>query len=162
MLAALARAGAQLNEPGYLAAAARTFEFVSKQLVVSADGDVLRLRGSAAPAAPADYAALALGCRELARAAKRPDAGALADRLMARAGSVFFDPVQGIYFASPAALPAGVFVRGPAAGDPPGAESLALMAGASPEQAAALTKALATGLIDGVTAPGEVLLALKP
>ena len=160
MLAALARAGVQLKEPAYLAAAARTFDAVSKQLVVSADGDVRRLRGSAAPGAPADYAALALGCREFAKAARRPDAEALANRLLARAGSMFFDPAQGTYLASPAVLPVGEFVRAPAAGDPPGADALALMAGAPPEQAASLTKALAASL-NADTVPGDVLLALQ-
>ena len=160
ILAALARAGAQLNEPAYLAAAARTFDLVSKQLVVSADGEVRRLLGSAAPGAPADYAALALGCREYAKAARRADAEALANRLLARAGGMFFDPAQGTYLASPAALPVGVFVRAPAGGDPPGADSLALLAGAPAEQATALTKALAAGL-NADMVPGDVLLALQ-
>jgi uncharacterized protein YyaL (SSP411 family) len=161
MLAALARAGAQLHEPAYLAAAVRTFDVVSKELVISADGDVRRLRGSAAPGAPADYAALALGCREFAKTARRADAEALSNRLMARAGSMFFDPAQGTYLASAATLPVGVFVRAPAAGDPPGADSLALMAGAPPEQAAALMKTLAASLNDGDTAPGDILLVLQ-
>jgi hypothetical protein len=160
ILAALARAGAQLNEPAYLAAAARTFDLVSKQLVVSADGEVRRLLGSAAPGAPADYAALALGCREFANAARRADGEALANRLLARAGGIFFDPAQGTYLASPAALPVGVFVRAPAGGDPPGADSLALLAGAPAEQATALTKALAAGL-NADMVPGDVLLALQ-
>ena len=116
--------------------------------------------GAAAPGAPADYAALALGCREFAKAARRADAEALANRLLARAGGLFFDQAQGIFLASPAALPVGVFVRAPAAGDPPGADSLALLAGAPAEQAAALTKALAASL-NGDTAPGDVLLALQ-
>jgi hypothetical protein len=160
MLAALARAAAQLNDPGYLAAATRTFELVSKQFVVSADSDVRRLLGSAAPGAPADYTALALGCREFANAAHRADAETLANRLMARAGSVFFDPAQGAYSASAATLPIGVFVRVPADDDPPGAESIALMAGPPAEQAAALAKALAASL-NGDTSPGDVLLALQ-
>jgi hypothetical protein len=159
MLAALARAGAQLNNPGYLAAAARTFAIVSKQFVVSADGDVRRLSGSEAPGAPADYGALALGCREFAKAAKRADANALADRLLARAGRVYFDPARGVYFASAATLPPGIFARVPADDDPPGAAALALMAGAPAEQAAALTRTLAASL-NGDTNPGDVLLAL--
>jgi hypothetical protein len=134
---------------------------VSKELVISADGDVRRLRGSAAPGAPADYAALALGCREFAKTARRADAEALSNRLIARAGSMFFDPAQGTYLASAATLPVGVFVRAPAAGDPPGADSLALMAGAPPEQAAALMKTLAASLNDGDTAPGDILLVLQ-
>ena len=72
----------------------------------------------------------------------------------------FFDPAQGTYLASPATLAVGIFVRAPAAGDPPSAASLALMAGAPPEQAAALTKALAATLNDD-TVPGDVLLALQ-
>ena len=121
ILAALARAGAQLNEPRYLTAAAHTFDVVSKQLIVSADGDVRRLFGSNTPGSPADYAALAIGCREFAKATKRAEAETLADRLLARAGSVFFDPAQGTYLASPATLPVGIFVRAPAAVVPCGA-----------------------------------------
>ena len=161
MLAALARAAAQLNEPAYLAAAARTFAVVQKQFVVSADGDLRRLRGSAAPAAPADYAALALGCREYAKAARNADAEALATCLLARAGRLFFDAAEGRYLASPTPLPVGLFVRAPATGDPVAAESLALMAGAPPEQAAVMTKALAALLAEGVPAPGDQLLALQ-
>jgi hypothetical protein len=161
MLAALARAGAQLNDPGYLAAAARTFAVISKQFVVSGDGDVRRLRVSEAPGAPVDYAALALGCRAFAKAARRADAEALADRLLARVGRVFFDPAQGAYFASPVNLPVGLFVRVPADDGPPGAEALALMAGVPPKQAAALTKTLAAQLPENDTAAGDVLLALQ-
>jgi hypothetical protein len=159
MLAALARAGGQLNDARYLAAAARTFECVSKEFVVSADADVRRLRGSAASGGPVDYAALALGCREFAKVAHRADAETLANRLLARAGVVFFDPARGTYFASAATLPVGVFVRAPANDDPPAAESIALMAGPSADQSAALTKALVAGL-NGDASPGDVLLAL--
>jgi hypothetical protein len=74
---------------------------------------------------------------------------------------VYFDPAQGIYFASAATLPAGVFARVPADDDPPGAASLALMAGVPPEQAAALTRALAAQVSGTDTVPGDVLLALQ-
>ena len=140
MLAALSRAAAQLHEPVYLAAATRTFAAVQTQLIVSADGEVRRLHGSTAPAAPADYAALALGCREFSLAAKNAAADALANRLLARAGKLYFDAAQGSYFAAPTPLPIGLFVRAPANVDPLTAESLALMAGAPPEQAAAMRK----------------------
>ena len=161
ILAALSRAAAQLNDPGYLAAAARTFAAVQTQLVASAEGDLRRLRDSAAPAAPADYAALAYGCREFAKAAKNADADALADRLLKRAGSMFFDAAQGIYFAAPATLPTGVFVRAPAPADPLRAEPLALMAGVPSDQGAAMRKALAVQLNDPSAVPGDVLLALS-
>jgi hypothetical protein len=161
MLAALSRAAGQLNDPAYLAVAARTFAAVQKQFVVSADSDVRRLRGSTAPAAPADYAALALGCREFSKAAKNADAGALANRLLARAGSRYFDAAQGAYFAAPTPLPIGLFVRAPATGDPLTAEALALMAGAPPEQATAMTKSLSALLTEGVPTAGDVLLALQ-
>jgi len=161
MLAALARAADQLHEPAYLAAAARTFAAVKAQFIMSADGDVRRLRGSNAPAAPADYAALAYGCREFAKAAKNAESDALADRLLARAGSIYLDAAHGLYFASPATLPAGIFVRAPAPADPLSAEALALMAGAPPQQAAAMKKALAAQLSEPGTVAGDVLLALQ-
>jgi hypothetical protein len=161
MLAALARAAVQLKEPSFLAAATRTFAAVQTQFIVSGDGDVRRLRGSAAPAAPADYAALALGCREFSKASKNADADALANRLLARAGNLYFDVAQGGYFAAPMPLPIGLFVRAPATDDPPAAESLALMAGAPSEQAAAMAKALSALLTTGVPTAGDVLLALQ-
>jgi hypothetical protein len=161
MLAALARAAAQLNEPAYLAAAARVYDVVQKQFVVSADGDLRRLYGSPSPAAPADYAALALGCREYAGTAKNAGADAFANRLLARAGRLFFDGAQGHYCASPTPLPIGLFVRAPATGDPVSAESLALLAGAPPEQAVVMTNAFSSLLAEGVPAAGDVLLALR-
>jgi uncharacterized protein YyaL (SSP411 family) len=161
MLAALSRAGAQLGEPRYLKAAAQLFALVQKDFVVGPAGDVRRMRAPSAPAAPADYAALALGCREFARTGKQAEAGALATLLLARAGGVFFDSVHGAYFATPATLPPGLVVRPPAAGDVPAAETLALLAGAPPDQAAALAKTLAASLDAGTPAPGDVLLALS-
>lgn len=161
MLAALACAGSRLHDPQYLAAAARTFEIISKQFVVSSDGKVRRLLGSEAPGAPFDYAALALGCRKFAAVAHRPDAEILANHLLAYAGRVYFDAAQGIYWASPAALPIGIFARVPVDDDPPSAAPLAMMAVVPPEQASAITKALAAQLMDGDTPPGDVLLALE-
>ncbi len=161
MLAALARAGGQLNEPAYLAAAGRLYEVVQKQFVVSADSDLRRLQGSASPASPADYAALALGSREYGRAAKNAAAETFASRLLARAGQLFFDAAQGHYDASPTPLPIGLFVRAPATGDPVAAESLALLAGVPPEQATVFTNAHSATLMDGVPAPGDLLLALR-
>lgn len=161
LLAALSRAGAQLGEPRYLEAAGRTFEVIKKQFLLSPDGDLRRLRGSTAPAAPADYAAVALGCREFARAAHRNEADALATRLLARADSQFFDPAGGRYYATPAALAPGIFVRPLAAGDPPSAESLALQAGVPREQAQAMAAALAGSLEESAApARGDLLLAL--
>jgi uncharacterized protein YyaL (SSP411 family) len=161
MLAALARAGAQLDEPRYLKAAAQILAVVQKDFVASAEGDLRRMPNSLTAAAPADYAAVALGCREFARTGKHADAEALANRLLARAGALFFDSVQGRYLATPATLPPGLFVRAPAAGDPPAAECLALMAGVPAEQATALAKTLAASLEGGSPAPGDVLLALS-
>jgi uncharacterized protein len=161
LLAALARIGAQPGESRYLDAAARVFAAVKKQLVLSPEGALRRLAGSNAPAAPADYAALALGCREYARAAPRSEAGALATVLLARAGAVFFDAKSGRYYATPAALSAGFFGRPPAGGEAPAAESLAILAGAPREQAQAMAAALSASLEDAAApAPGDALLAL--
>ena len=160
LLAALARAAEQLKDPAYQTAAGNLFDFVQKQLVLSPAGDLRRLRGSSAAAAPVDYAALALGSRELGRVAQRPDADAFATKLLARAGSLFFDPAQGCYLAAPVPLPTGLFFRAPAFGGPPDAEPLALLAGAPAGQAALLINALSTQLGNGSSAPGEVLLAL--
>jgi uncharacterized protein YyaL (SSP411 family) len=161
LLAALAEAGGQLNEPRYLKAAEQLFGAIKKIFVVGADGELRHLRGSAAPAGPADYAALALGCREFARVAHRPEAEALAVRLLATADSRFLDPVRGRYYATPAARSAEIFFRPPATGDALSAEALALLAGVAPEQGKVVAAGLFTALDDsGVPASGDTLLAL--
>ena len=161
LLAALSRTGAQPGGSRHLDAAARAFEAVKKQFVLSPEGDLRRFAGSNTPAAPADYAALALGCREYARAARRPEADALATKLLARAGQLFFDAKRGRYYATPAALPGGFFMRPPAGGDAPAAESLAILAGAPTEQTQAMAAAWSASWEEaGAPAPGDALLAL--
>ena len=162
LLAALARGGAELAEPRYTAAAAHLFDTVKKEFLLSPGGDLRRLGGSPLPAAPADYTALALGCREFGRAAHRPDAEALAARLLELAAARFLDPKSGHFYATAAALPPGIFVRPPAVGEVPSAESLALQAGVPPAQAAVIAAALAVALDEPATPPpGDVLLAVS-
>jgi uncharacterized protein YyaL (SSP411 family) len=162
LLAALARAGAQLNEPRYFDAAARLLAAVKKAYLAK-DGGLRRLAGASAAGTPADYTAFALGCREYARAAHKPDADALATQLLARAGRLYFDATSGHYFAAPTELPAGVFVRPPAPGEPPRAEVLAILADAPSEQTRALTAALGSQLDDADAPPaGDILLSLTP
>ena len=158
MLTALSRAGG----PHYLDAAAKLFEAIKKQFLLSPEGDLRRLRGSRGPASPVDYVALALGCREFSRVAGRKDAGELGSRLLARANEQFYDAKRGRFFVTPATLPVGVFVRPWAVGDTPSAESLTLEAGAPADQATAIASALAAQLDEGA-APGapDLLWALS-
>jgi len=162
ILGALAHAGAQLGDRGYLDAARRTLDAVKRAFVLSPDGALRRFARSDGPAGPDDYAALAFGCRELARAAGDKEAGALADRFLARLDREFYDPGSRRYFAAPAEPRPGIFVRPFASGDPPGAEALALLAGAPRERA----RDIAAGLLDeldeaNVQSPGDDLLALE-
>ena len=161
LLAALARAGAQLEEPRYLQAATRLLAAVQKEFSLSSDGELRHLGGSATSAGPADYAALALGCRELARAGRHPEAEALAPRLLAQAGRRFLDPVSGRYYATPAPLAPGIFVRPLAQGDAPSAEALALMAGVPPAQAGIIAAGL-LALDPPGSGDGLLALALLP
>jgi len=161
ILAALARAGAQLGDTRYADAAARTLGAVKKAFILNPDGDLRRLAGSALPAGPDDYAALAFGCREVARAARDKGADALAARLLDRLDKLFYDSNGRRYFGAPPEPKAGVFVRPYASGDPPGAEALVLMDGGPRERA----REIAGGLLDAldeanVQAPGDELLAL--
>ena len=160
MLAALSRAGAQLAEPSYLDAAKLLLATVKKDFITTATGDVRRVRGSAAAGAPADYAALALGCREYSQAAKHKESDALATQLLVRASQLFLDAASGRYYAAPAELPVGIFTRAPAAVDTLSAEALALQAGTSADTAKTLTAGLVATLENAPTAPGDVLLAL--
>jgi uncharacterized protein YyaL (SSP411 family) len=162
LLAALSRAGEQLNEPRYLKAAAQLFDAVKKEFLISPDDDLRRLHGSSVPAAPVDYTALAMGCREFARAAHRPDADQLATRLLALATARFYDATSGRYYVIPATLPPGIFIRPWAVGEVPSAESFAIQAGAPADQIKTMAAALAAS-VDEVSAPapGDALLALS-
>jgi uncharacterized protein YyaL (SSP411 family) len=161
LIAALARGGAQLGEPRYLAAATRTLEAVKKEFLLPSDPGLRRLRDSSFAAAPADYAALALGARELAHASGQAEAGELAGRLLTQMNARFFDAARGGYDATPAQLPVGIAARPPAQGDAPSAAPLALRAGVASGPAKALAAALeATVETDGPPASGDVLLAL--
>ncbi|HMD60972.1 MAG TPA: hypothetical protein VKG78_06055, partial [Opitutaceae bacterium] len=161
MVGALARAGAQLGDARYIEAARRALGAVTKVFLRSPGGELRRLDGCPGPAGPEDYAAVAFGCRELARAAKDPGADALASRLLERLRLDYFDPSSRRYFGATAAPAAGLFVRPFASGDPPGAEALALLAGPGRER----SRDIAAGLLDsldeaGAQAPGDQLLAL--
>ena len=161
LLEALARAGSQLASPRYLDAAARIFVSIKRDFRPSDGTDLLHLKDSPVPASPSDYAALALGCREFARAAHRPDADALANRLLVRSGDLYFDPASGRYLASMALPEPGIFARAPARGDPLRAEALALLAGAPPGEARPIANALWAGISEsGSPASGDVLLSL--
>jgi uncharacterized protein YyaL (SSP411 family) len=161
MIGALARAGAQLGEPRYLAAAKRTLGAVRKAFLRSGEGDLRRMEGSPLPAAADDYAAVALGCREYARAVKDKGADALAVRLLARLDRQFYDPNSRRYFGAPPGPQEGFFVRPFALGDPPGPEALALQAGIAGQRAAEIAGGLLASLDDAnVQAPGDQLLAL--
>jgi len=162
LLAALSRAGAQLDEPRYLAAATRLLAAVKKEFLTK-EGDLRHLRGVPAAGTPVDYTAVALGCRTYARSVHTPDADALATRLLARAGELYFDASAGRYFAVPPTLPAGIFVRAPALDEAPHAETLALQAGAPAEQDHALKAALIAQLGETTNLPGgDTLLSLSP
>ncbi len=160
LLSALARAGSQLGEPRYTEAARRTLGAVRTLFLLSPDGALRRFKGADTPAAPEDYAALALGCRDLARATGDRDAKALAARLLGRLDSQFLDPSSGQYFCSPAPAGPGLFARPLCAGDPPSAAALALAAGAphGPAIAAALSDAMEA---TNAQVPGDELLALE-
>jgi hypothetical protein len=161
LLSALARAGTQLNDPRYLDAARKLFATVSRAFFASPDADLRRLVGSAAPGAPDDYAALALGCRDYARATGAKEGDRLAARLLARLDDLFYDPASRHYFSTPASPPAGIFTRTLAAGDPPAPESLVLMAGGADDRAKAISDAQLDSLDEeNVQAPGDQLLAL--
>ena len=137
MLGALARAGSQLGDSRYLAAARRTLgaarkaRFSGRPTATSATWPA---RPSARRRAGLRGAG-AFGCREFARAASDRGADALAARLLARLDREFYDPAGRRYFGAPPGPAPGIFVRPFASGDPPGAEALALLAGAPGERA---------------------------
>jgi uncharacterized protein YyaL (SSP411 family) len=159
MLSALSRAGEQLRSPAYVDAARRTLRIVRAGFLVSPDGTLRRLMGSSLPASAGDYAALALGCRDYARAANDGAARELSTRLLAQLDSRYLDPASGAYFGAPSPPGPGFFMRPPGAEDPPSAESLAVAAGGPHAQAVAA--GLSASLEESsAQAPGDQLLAL--
>ena len=159
LLTALCRAGKQLGEPRYLDAAQRLLEVIQGTFVIAPDGSVRHLAGSAVPATAEDYAALSLGCRDLDRATKNPDAVKLTNKLLVQLASRYFDPSTGTYFGSTVPLATGFFIRPPASEDPPTAASMAIPARAI--HATALAAELSEALDEtSIQAPGDQLLAL--
>ena len=160
LLSALSRAASQLKEPRYLAAARLAALAARRAYVLGDGGDLRHLPGTALAGAPADFAGLALGLRDYARAADDPQAGALADRLLRRLGSVFIDPVNGRCFATADVPTPGLCVRPGADSQPPAAEALAIEAAVPGygQVAAALSDALDES---NVQAPGDQLLSLQ-
>lgn len=159
LLSALAQAGTQFHDPRYLQAARRTLESVKREFLNSADGTLRRLSESPYPAGPEDYAALAAGCRDFAHAAHDPAAEALARRLLATLDSLYYEPIDGSYYAAPATLGPGLFARPVASEDQPSAASLALMA--EDPHATVIAAALSDSLPENnPQAPGSELLAL--
>jgi uncharacterized protein YyaL (SSP411 family) len=158
LLAALAQAGAQPGGERFAAAAAKVYATIKGQLAATT-GSLHRFADGDIPAAPQDYAAVALGCREFGRATKNAAAGELADKLLTRAVALFLTP-EGRWAATPAELPPGFFVRPPAAGEAPSAESLAILAGIPAEPARTLAAGLTASLDEAALPPGDALLAL--
>ena len=127
--------------------------------MVTPGGGLRRLAGSTLPAAADDYAALALGCRDFARAAKDSDAAALAALFLGQLDARFYDPAGCVYLGGPKPPGPGLFMRPPAPDDPPSAGPLALLGGAP--HSAAVAAALSSSLDEtSAQAPGDQLLAL--
>jgi uncharacterized protein YyaL (SSP411 family) len=159
MVAALARAGAQLSEAKYFAEARRTVSAIRRDFLVSPDGTLRRFKDSALPAAAEDYAAVGLGLREFARAAKDRDSGALADRVLSQLDARFLEATAGSYYGAPDPPGAAFFMRPSESEDPPTASCLAVSAGVpgSGTVAAAILKSIQEA---NAQAPGDQLLAL--
>lgn len=159
MINALARAGVQLGEPRYIEAARRILEAVKRDFMAGPDGTLRRFAGSATPADADDYAALALGCRGLSKAANDGPAMELSAKFLQQLDSRFYDGKSSAYFGAPASPGPGFFIRPSTAGDPPSVESLALLSRSanSPAIASAMLQLLDDS---SAQAPGDQLLAL--
>ncbi|HVU33976.1 MAG TPA: DUF255 domain-containing protein [Opitutaceae bacterium] len=161
VIAALARAGEQLHEARYTAAATAAFDALKTHFGLTAAGDLRHQHDSELEASPADDAAVALACRALARATHREELAGIASALLKRSAEGYFNPKTGRYFATALPLPTGFFVRPLATVDVVSPEPLALLAGPDDATRTALTAALASSVENGPTTPaGDVLLAL--
>lgn len=172
LLTALARAGAELKEARFTAAAKAEVAFIRERLL-DKNGGLLRLAGRAVPASPADYALVIEGLRIYAALTKDAKAEQLALDLLRAGNAQFLDATAGRYFVVPAGAPgfwARVYSPIPSAGEPPTAEPAMLSAltvapaqdGATKELAAQLLRTVAADIKNSPEAPrGDLLLSLQ-
>ncbi len=165
---ALARAGAELKDPRFAAAAKSQFAFIRERLLTPA-GTLRRLADGATAASAQDYALVARALVAYAKTAGDDSAAKLATSLIAKADATLFDPAAGRYLAStlnPAAgLWAKTFSVEPAAGEAPAAEPVMLATlralGSASPAAEKLAATLAADVKSAAeTARGDQLLAL--
>jgi hypothetical protein len=103
---------------------------------------------------PTDLVATALALRTLKN-------DAVANKRLAEANELFFDPAAGGYLGLPAKIPLGIAVRAPASGDTPSAEVLALLAGVDAKTADLIRRNLLAAIEYDDLPPGDVLLGLS-
>lgn len=172
LLTALARAGAELKDTKFSAAAKAEAAFIRERLV-DKNGGLLRLAGRAVPASPADTALVIEGLRTYAALTKDAKAEQLAMDLLRTGNAQFLDATAGRYFAVPAGAPgfwARVYSPTPSAGEPPSAEPAMLSAlvvtpaqdAATKDLVAQLLRTVAADIQNSPEAPrGDLLLALQ-
>jgi uncharacterized protein len=161
LISALSRAGKQLGDPHYLDAAGRALGAMETSFHLSMDGTLVHLAGSSEPAAPQDYAALALGCQDYARARNDPKADALATYLLGRLNALYYDPVHRAYFDSLAQARPGIFARVLVDGEAPSPESMVVLAAGTSDRGTAIANELLDSLDEGnIQPPGDILLSL--
>jgi hypothetical protein len=172
LLTALARAGAELKDAKFAAAAKAEAGFIRERLL-DKNGGLLRLAGRSIPASAADYALVIEGLRTYAALTKDAKAEQLALDLLRAGNAQFLDAAAGRYFAAPAGAPgfwARVYSPAPSAGEPPTAEPAMLSAlavasvqdAATKDLAAQLVRTIAADIKNSPEAPrGDLLLALQ-
>lgn len=172
LLTALARAGAELKDAKFTAAAKAEVGFIRERLL-DKNGGLLRLAGRSIPASAADYALVIEGLRTYAALTKEAKAEQLALDLLHAGNAQFLDAKNGRYFAAPAGAPgfwARVYSPAPSAGESPTAEPAMLSAlavapvqdAATKDLAAQLVRTIAADIKNSPEAPrGDLLLALQ-
>jgi uncharacterized protein YyaL (SSP411 family) len=158
MVCALTRAGVLMTDAKYFAEARRTVAALKRDFLLPGDG-LRRFKGSDLPGAAEDYAAVALGLRDFAKATQDRGAAALADRMLAQLDARFYDPAGGAYFGAPTPPGTAFFIRPAQSEDPPTAAFLAVEAG-DPHAGAVAASILQSIADASAQAPGDQLLAL--
>lgn len=168
LLAAFARAGAELPDARLASAAQDQFAFVRTRLLRQ-DGALLHLATLATPATALDHALMIEGLLTLQSSANRAEAGQLARQLLGVLNTTFLDAAAGRYFAVFEDPAAGLWARvhtPPAAnGEPPAAEPMVVLASSTHSleaHADLLARAIAVDVDESAEAPrGDFLLALQ-
>lgn len=167
LLGALARAGGELKNEAFTAAAKNLLGFIKSEM--TADENLLRLKGGKIHASPLDVALVVDGLIQFTAATGDDSAQEWALKLQSRLDERYLDADSGRYFVSTGEVSPGIWARahvpGPGKGETASVEAVAALNWirlGKPENAAPLAQSIAVDIEESYDPPrGGDLVALQ-